>query len=269
MEVIELKFLLKLVGKESYRAPITELKPNSGTRASQRDKICRDLWKQEYINCTEDTTKIRLTFPGKALLKLKANDLPLTKEELKILKACRKGTITPGKTNVKPPEKRQKLINNLIERGLIEAAAKKFKDVWLTEKGKNFLVKEYVPKGSNSVLSLDYLNNYLRFLRNCLSLSGSPMQSNGNGVYVKDEEILQAIQDLDRKLETNNYLPIFHLRNQLPLSRHKLDQALFRLQEQDKIELSTLADVSAYSSDEINAGISQPTGGSLFFVIVN
>ena len=82
---------------------------------------------------------------------------------------------------------------------------------------------------------------------------------------------LEKIIDLDTKLATDNYLPIFHLRNclQPPLNREELDKALYRLQNDDKIELSKLADGTHYSKEQIDAGIPQPVGGSWFFIIVN
>jgi hypothetical protein len=85
-----------------------------------------------------------------------------------------------------------------------------------------------------------------------------------------DEEILQTIQNLDRELSTGNYLPIFHLRQKLepPLSREDLDEALYHLERNDKIELSALQEVRAYTQEQIDAGIPQDIGGRLFFIIV-
>ena len=47
MEVKELKFLLRLVGRENYRGKISELKPNSKTKISETEKICRTLYDRE------------------------------------------------------------------------------------------------------------------------------------------------------------------------------------------------------------------------------
>lgn len=57
-----------------------------------------------------------------------------------------------------------------------------------------------------------------------------------------DEKIWQIIEKLDSELGTENYLPIFHLRQKLepPMSRDELDQPLYRLQKIDKIELRGL-----------------------------
>jgi hypothetical protein len=72
-------------------------------------------------------------------------------------------------------------------------------------------------------------------------------------------------------LGTDNYLPIFHLRQKLqpPLSREDLDQALYRLEKSNQLELSSLQEVSAYTPEQIDTGIPQDVGGPLFFIIVN
>ena len=292
MEVKELKFLLKLVGKENYQGKISELKPNSKTKVSETEKICRTLCARELVSCSETITKIKIHSAGKALLKVDTDNLAISDDELKILKACASVAITPGKTKVTPAEKREKLINELVERGLITATATKIERVWLTERGKKTLLEEYKPKGTNSVLSLDLLDNYVRFLRKNLCSGSSQSQitvnkefknngrqpqlkTNGqdssNGKKPADEKILRTIIDLDKELGTNNYLPIFYLRNklQLSLSRKELDEALYRLQRQDKLELSSLVEAVHYTKEQIEAGIPQDVGGSLFFLMVN
>jgi hypothetical protein len=186
----------------------------------------------------------------------------VTSQELKILKACEKGSITPSETKVTPAKTRDTLIESLVTRGFIEAAETKIKDAWLTERGKEYLRQEYSPSGYSPVVSLEMLNNYLSFMRKFLSKQLPPPTTG-------DEEILQVIQDLDRQLGTENYLPIFHLREKLqpPMSREELDQALYRLEKQEKIELSSLQEVRAYTSEQIDAGIAQDIGGPLFFII--
>ncbi len=277
MEVKELKFLLKLVGRDNYQGKINQLKPNSKTSISETESICRTLCDRELVVCSETITKIKIQSAGKALLKLDADNLPVTANELKILKACANKVITPGKTKVTPAKEREKLIASLVERGLIASAATKIEQVRLTERGKKTLLEEYNPKGTNSVLSLDLLHNYVRFLRKNLRSDSSQSQArvileaNSNGKKPTDEEILQTIIQLDSQLGTNNYLPIFHLRNQLqpPLSRKELDDALYRLQRQDKLELSSIVEAVNYTKEQMDAGIPQDVGGALFFLMVN
>jgi hypothetical protein len=90
-------------------------------------------------------------------------------------------------------------------------------------------------------------------------------------INLTDEEILHTIQKLDRELGTDNYLPIFHLRQTLqpPLSRDDLDKALYRLQAKDQIELSSLAEPDKFTSEQFNAGIPRRRGGVLFFISAN
>jgi hypothetical protein len=133
---------------------------------------------------------------------------------------------------------------------------------------------EYVPnKGNNPVISLDLLGNYVQFLRKNLRVKSEQVSTSVSDINsnISDEEILETIKKLDRELGTENYLPIFHLRQKLqpPLLRDDLDQALYRLQKSDKIDFSTLQEVSAYTPEQIDAGIPQNIGGQLFFLIVN
>ena len=283
MEVEELKFLLRLLGQENYRGKIQDLKPNSKTTMPKTRSICRDLCDREYIACSETITKIKINSAGKVLLNVNTEDLPVDADELKILKACATKTITSSKTKVTPAEKREELITSLVERGLITAAETKIEQVWLEDRGKQVLAEEYSPKGTGSVLSLSLLNNYLSFLRKYPRSSPLSIAVNGDKPNTKikedrncngkpdDEAILRTIIDLDRDLGTDNYLPIFHLRDKLQpsLSRKELDDALYRLQRQDKLELSSLVEAMHYTKEQIEAGIPQDVGGSLFFLMVN
>jgi hypothetical protein len=289
METKKLKFLLKLLGFPDYRAPVSSsspVKPTSKTRLSELERICRELRDRDLVGCTEEITKIKIAPPGKSLLQLDPTGLPITPQELKILKACEKGTITPSQIKLTPAKTRDSLIDSLATRGFIEAAQTKITDVWLTELGKEYLREEYSPSGYQPIVSLDMLNNYLCFMRKFMSreLQASTVQNVGASTLTtspapvtrqltsppSDEEIVQIIRNLDRKMGTNNYLPIFHLREELqpPFSKEELDQALYRLEQQDKIELSSLQEVRGYTSEQINTGIIQDIGGPLFFIIV-
>jgi hypothetical protein len=138
---------------------------------------------------------------------------------------------------------------------------------------------EYNPEGKANI-DFNLLGNYVRFLRKNLRFKSeqvSTLVSDNLESYsditsnISDEEILETIKKLDRELGTENYLPIFHLRQKLqpPLLRDDLDQVLYRLQKSDKIDFSTLQESSAYTPEQIDAGIPQNIGGQLFFIIVN
>lgn len=262
MDVNEVKFVLKLLDFPNYQASLPEIKPNSKTPAAEKKRICRQLLKRELVAISDEISKFKIAAPGKALLKLESAQIPLSPQELKILKSCQKEAITPGKTGI-PASEAQALIQALAQKGLIQVneTDRKIKEVWLTPQGQEYLKNEYTPKG-NATISLDLLNNYLRFLRNCDRISSSKPS---------DAEILQAITDLDKELGTDNYLPIFHLRQKLqpPLAEEELEQALYRLEGDDKIELSALVEASRYSPAQVNAGIKQRSGSPLFFIKVN
>ncbi|PHJ57574.1 transcription factor RcaD [Nostoc linckia z18] len=278
METNELKFVLKLLGFKDYRA---ELKAFDAFKA-ERNKICKALGDRELVDYTREITTVKISPPGQAVLKDPAQ-VPIADKELKVLEQIAKasGKIAPSKiTSAKKAAERDAILQVLSDRGLIEVerGIKKTKaEVWLTQRAIEYLRDDYIPnKGSNPVLSLELLGNYLRFLRKTLRVKPEPVSPppppiNSADKEISDEEILQIIEKLDRELGTDNYLPIFHLREKLqpPFSRDELDKALYRLQASDRIDLSSLLDPTPYTPEQIDAGILQKVGGSLFFITVN
>jgi hypothetical protein len=282
MDTKELKFLLKLLGCPNYRSSLSA----SGFKSiTGREKLCRDLSDRNLVDYSREIASVKILPPGRALLKANKDQLPLTPDELKVLESIGKvsGKITPSKITVKSVKsvERDAILQRFHERGLIEAETKikrQKAEVWLTERGQQYLRDEYTAKGSNPVISLELLTNYLRFLRKSQHVqkdvhqepSQMPTAAAGTS-KLSDEEILQTIRHLDGELGTENYLPIFHLRQKLqpPLSREQLDQALYSLQRNNKIELSSLQEAIAYTPEQIDAGIPQDIGGPLFFIAVN
>ncbi|MCG6136050.1 MAG: transcription factor RcaD [Nostoc sp. LLA-1] len=283
MDTNELKFLLKLLGCANYRS---SLSTNTFKSFKGKDKICKDLGDRELVDYTREIATVKILPPGQALLKLDAAQVPITDKELKVLEKIGKasGKIAPSKISSLKASERDGILKALSERGLIVAEIKMKRvqaEVWLTQRGIEFLRDEYSPKkGSNPVLSLDLLNNYLRFLRKNLRVQSEEISSslrvNENSPaetsnHLSDEDILQIIKRLDKELDTDNYLPIFHLRQKLqpPLSRDDLDKLLYRLEESNQIELSTLAEPQDYTPEQVESGIAQISSGPLFFITVN
>src|SRR5919202_2937895 len=247
MDTNELKFLLKLLGCPNYRSSLTA----SGFKEFKgKDKICRDLSDRGLVDFSREIASVKILPAGRALLKTEKDQWLLTPDELKVLESIGKdsGKIAPSKIGVKSlkSEERDAILQRFHERGLIEIETKikrQKAEVWLTERGQEYLREEFTPKkGANPVISLDLLTNYLRFLRKPLDKPPIPPVPDPTPIKkLNDEQILQIIQDLDREMGTENYLPIFHLRQKLqpPLLREELDEALYRLQRNDKIELSS------------------------------
>jgi len=269
------------MGFPNYRAGLSAFSNFKG-----KDKICRNLGDRELVDYTREIATVKIVPAGQALLKLEPGQLPITDKEIKVLEKISKasGKIAPSKIAGLKAAERDAVLKTLDERGLIEAETqlKKTKaEVWLTERGIEFLRDDYNPnKSSNPVISQELLGNYLRFLRKTLrvklypesTLSPANVESSVETIInITDEEVLQTIEKLDKELGTENYLPIFHLRQKLqpPLSRDELDQALYRLQKNDLIELSTLLDPTSYTPEQLNTGIPQNIGGSLFFISVS
>ena len=201
-----------------------------------------------------------------------ANELSVTRDELKALNAGTNGFITPGKAmKGVNPQKRQKILQELDTRGLIQSETQ-IKDVWLTPQGREFLIKDCHPDGNHTV-SFNFLRNCMDFFRGELkrgpAVTGTDPSIQWTQSTKPDEaDVLAMILTLDEATNSQNYLPLFHLRQALqpPLSQDELDQILYQLQRQDKIELGSLQDAIAYTPDQIKAGIPQDIGGPLFFV---
>lgn len=278
MKAIELKFLLKLLGQPNYRALLSKLNPGEKTKAADRAKICRDLASRELIDYSREITKFKIEPAGKALLKQEIEELPLTEAQLLVLTACEKAAISPTSLKKLPAEERQPIIQELQAKGFIKAEKEQIKEVWLTDRGSEFLRDECSP-GGTSTISLNLLKNYLDFLRKSTSLTRTsvhqqpekiepPVASNKPANKPDDDEVLDLIEGLDQELKTENYLPIFYVREKLqpPFSRDELDQVLYRLQSTEKLELSSLVETVHYTPEQIQAGIPQESGGPLFFL---
>ena len=277
MNTNELKFMLKLLGYPSYRCNWSLF------RDKEKTKVCQELERREYVDYSREIVSAQILPAGKALLQIETSQLPITAEELKVLekiaKAGKKIVTSEIKITKLKSDQKEVILKTLGERGLIKTELKIKKnqaEVWLTDRGLEFLRSEYIPnKTYNPAISLELLGNYIRFLRkNVIPTDPSgakPVVDKITDRKITDEEILQTIKNLDRELGTENYLPIFHLREKLqpPLLRDEVDQALYRLQKSDKIDFSSLQEVTAYTPEQIDAGIPQNIGGQLFFIMVN
>ena len=280
METAELKFVLRLLGTTDYRSYLT----GKGFKDLKgKEKICLQLRDRGWLDFSKEIGMVKILPPGQALLKMDREQFPLFGKQLKLLEkiALAKSSVAPSKISFKSLKsaQRDEMLQGLAARGLIEITTKikrQKAEVWLTEEGLTYLREEFVGKGKNPVVSLDLLTNYLRFLRESSPTASLSDQSPTSapapvGAKLTDEEILQLIRNLDEELGTENYLPIFHLRQKLqpPFSRKELDWALYRLQKADKLDLSSLVETIHYTAEQIQAGIPQDAGGPLFFLIVN
>jgi hypothetical protein len=267
MDNFELKFLLKLLGFAEYKTSLSNLKITAKT--ADRDKAFRVLRDRGYIDCSTEIAKIKATDAGKALLKQDTTNLPVSDREINALKKCREKKISPSETGLDKSD-RQAVMQSLANRGLATIDTK-IVEIWLTEAGREFLRDEYAPNGTHPIISLSLLNNYLQFMRQFIGevkQNRHLTDSKISATMPTDLEVLKTIQDLDRQLSTDNYLPIFHLRErfQPPLSREELDQALYRLENDNQIKLTAIFNAQEYTSEQFNAGIPQKAGGSLFFI---
>ena len=278
---LELKFLLRLLEySPDYRTRISQIKPNDKTRASERDKICLSLCSRGLVGYTEEIQQYQIESDGKTFLKADHTNLPvpMPSDELALLKAASTKAATPGQTKKVPASERQRLLHKLKERKFINITKSRIGDVWLTPQGVQYLLSDCIPNGTGT-LTFSMLGTYLSFIRQSLGKAGGKVSilqessevqpaSSTNAATPSPEDVLETSRQLDQQLNTDNFLPIFHLREKLqpPWSRDEVDQLLYELQGRDLIEFSTLQDVSNYSEAEVAAGIPQNIGGALFFI---
>ena len=287
----ELKFLLRLLEHApDYRTRISQTKIKN---TSDRNKACKSLCAKGLVGYTNEVERYRIEPPGKNLLNSAPEELSISlspyKLELLQKAAQAKSYATPGQAKQVPAAERYRLLYELEGQGLLRITKDRIGDVWLTPQSIHYLLNEYIPTQPRANLPFALLGNYLSFLRQFLGeteavvsipnnqpdslekesfLASSEAFASSSDLSL--ESVLKTIKKLDQQLDTDNFLPIFHLRKSLqpPLNRESLDKLLFELQSQDLIEFSTLQDVSEYTEEQVAAGISQTIGGALFYISV-
>lgn len=282
METKELKILLKLLGCEGYSGKVADVKPTSKATVAETEKWCRKLCDRSFLDLTEEIAKFKIAPPGKTLLKADLDNLPLSDDDLKVLKACENKTIRPSETGLKAAG-RQEVLQGLSDRGFIKAVETKILKVTLSPQGKYFLRDEYFDNNArrNLQLSAALLTNYLQFMRSGLSAKNLTEASDRDNFNLapntqiahkpSDAELIEILQDIDRKLPTDNYIPIYELRDRVqpPMSREEVDNTLYRLEREDKLQLSSLQEGMNYTEEQLAAGIPQSFSSPLFFIILN
>lgn len=275
LETNELKFLLRLLGQPGYRGAMGKLALSGGKEsASLREKACEKLASKGLVGCRSEVQVFAIAPPGQALLQVDLRQLPISVQDLKILQRCQ-GRTTPAQLTNVASTNRQAVIRSLEERGLVKVLKSTIREAWLTPEGAAFLREDCLPQGG-AMVSLTLVGHYVRFLRQpetlSLAKSGSLAKpgSGAGGVSASSSvgavEVLRAIAQLDAQHNTENYLPIYLLRQALPMGREALDQALYELQRREQLELDMVREVSAYSPEQLAAGIPQAVGGALFFI---
>jgi hypothetical protein len=246
----ELKFLLKLLECKNGRTSVA----SSSLRSFKgKEQLCANLARDGLIDFSREIAAIELAASGRELLKLEESTLPLSASELKLLRKLGKAAtrLTPNQVSVAgiKASERDAILQGFCDRGFVtvETKLKRQKaEVWLTEAGKTCITQ---------------LVNQFQQLRQ-LTVPSTTTKP-------QDREVLRLIQMLDRTLGTDNFLPIFHLREQLPsLTRTEVDELLYRLQRNDQIQLRAIVHTQGYTSEQLQAGIQQRAGSPLFFIEV-
>lgn len=282
MDIKEFKILLKLLQKEDYKSIPSSINPNEKTKTPETLKWCRQLSNRNFVELTEEIEGVSITSTGKTLLKQQKCPEALTEKDWQVLQFFLNTSkiLKPADIKIKglKAPQRNEIIKKAVQRGFLKVNSYKITHVTLTQVGQNFLATEYLPRGGNITISSKMLEYFLCFLREYWQQnqgSDSDLESKKelrkNLPISTDEKVLHTIIELDKELNTDNYLPIFHLRNkfQPPFTREQLDQSLYRLQSQNKISMDCLVKAAEYSETDYRAGIPTNIGGPLFFIMIN
>lgn len=266
METLPLKFLLKLLDCPNYRASLAR----SFRGFKRKYEICQQLGKDGLVDYTREIATVKIAPPGRTLLTSDSSNLPISDSERRVLhKIAKSNGIPPGKITIQIGDlplkaaRRDAILQQFQQQGLIAVETqlqRKNAEVWLTPRGRECLQQLH-----------SYFHSWRKSARSAILKDIYPRERFSTSNQPDDAEILYTIQELDKELGTENYLPIFHLRQKLqpPLSRTQLDRALYRLERNNQIELSTLQEVRFYTPNQIDAGIPQEIGGPLFFIMMN
>jgi hypothetical protein len=305
MEFTHLKFLLRLsdlpngrskLAAISFRefedkAQISQDLANDGLIAFDGAPVApiETVVEQPQIPQVFDIKKVEtvgIAPTGQELLKLDSNQLPIAEGELKVLEELAKTgkMLKPTEIAVKVGTKklaagdRNIILEKLHKSGLITASFKPEK----VKKPAAPKATKAKPSGEFQITAkgqdcLQKLHDYFESLRksptsdlsNTIEVETVAPLSPKISEKISDPEILQLIRELDTEAGADNYLPIFYLRERLlNISRENLDRILYSLVRHKKIKLNALLHTEKYTQKQISAGISQLSGGPLFFIRV-
>ena len=200
-----LKFILKLLGCKDYRSRLAASVFNS---FKNKKKICQDLGARQLVDYTREVGSAKILPAGQDLLKLDPGQSTITHKELKVLKriAQAQGRITPSEIKVLSvrAHRRDAILKNLSEKGLIEIETKVKRqraEVWLTKRGIKYLRDNYNPhRSTNPIISLELLDNYVRFLRNTLPAKSVQENKSRN---VDEKCVTKKVTDISDELSKN------------------------------------------------------------------
>ncbi|MGC1247880.1 MAG: hypothetical protein WA865_16810, partial [Spirulinaceae cyanobacterium] len=164
-------------------------------KAAERDEILRDFLDKGLVTAEieKNITTVEVAPPGSDLLNSQANKPPISEKEFKVLrKIAQTGKTKPSEIKSPKAAVRDKILQDFLDKGLVTAEMKVKRTgakVWLTPQGKDCLEK---------------VNQHFFSLQEVAEKRVEVEESKPT-----DEEIFQAIKDLDHKMSLDNYLPIF------------------------------------------------------------
>lgn len=129
--------VLRDLGRCSQAVTAADLTKLATLSRPKQTQMLAQLCQQGLITYELMATQIGLTLQGRVLLKLDRSVLPVTPDELIVLKACRIGRISPAQLPAKlPAYSRQSLIDQLVQAGLLQVYKTEPTQIQLTALGR-------------------------------------------------------------------------------------------------------------------------------------
>ncbi|HZG37906.1 MAG TPA: hypothetical protein VEZ50_04420 [Nodosilinea sp.] len=137
---LELAILRQLKAAGGTYDTLTALPVESKSSLRQRVKACQQLQARGWLTYDHDIAQFSLTLTGKTLLKLDLSVWPVTPDELMILRSCLGGRIHPGQIHRRVSVgDRQRLLERLVEQGLLVVYGRTVVNLHLTPEGNHYL----------------------------------------------------------------------------------------------------------------------------------
>lgn len=138
---LEVEILRQLIAAGGTCAAITALPLERKSSVRQRDKACQQLQERGWLTYNFEIAQFGLTLTGKTLLGLDLSVWPVTPDELLILRSCLGGRIGPGQIHRRVSVgDRQRLLEHLVEQGLIVVYGRAIAHLCITDLGRSYLM---------------------------------------------------------------------------------------------------------------------------------
>ncbi len=205
LDQIDCKLFLKLLSLDGYSAPLKGRRLTlARVTQSQLLERAERLAEMGYLNLIR-VRYVEATEAGIAAIS--AGDTPLARDELTLLRACRRNKTRRVRTDKREVtalgENGESRLQRMEEQGLIkrDSELQRFE---LSDAGKRFLCHEFDPGNMSGTIQISLLTHFARFVRaECLSgRAASPAENTDSTTVMGDAVPVAATSGADQAPET-------------------------------------------------------------------